>query len=464
MRTFDLAPLYRSTVGFDRLFSMLDGAGFDSAAPTYPPYNIERTGENAYRISIAVAGFADTDLTIEAKENTLTVRGEKQEKAGEKPGEVLYQGIAARAFERRFQLADYVQVSGAQLAERSPARRPRARDPRGEKAAPDSDRQRQGERAGARSQGAPDGRSHRIAREWSAPVSGALLFHSSGATGVSAGSAGFAGAAPAALPACFAAAAPPARSIRRTPARARSRDACAAPAGAAARRRPISPRGAARPRSAAAARLAAACGAREPITEPGGARSKSPSHISRIGPAMRIARIGAVGRTRRARGLDGDHLRAPRIDGDAQHAAVVVHRALDIERAAARRMPDRIEAHRLHDLGNVVRRHRTDRRRRSRRILRETPARRRSTLQQAQVRRASSHLSDPRHASPGRNLGDESGGAWARLGRRSPNHARIVARNLSTSSCVVWNEVTNRISVRSAATERPFGRLCDFHG
>ena len=115
MRTFDLAPLYRSTVGFDRLFSMLDGAGFDSAAPTYPPYNIERTGENAYRISIAVAGFAEGDLTIEAKENTLTVKGEKQEK-GENQGEVLYQGIAARAFERRFQLADYVQVSGAQLS------------------------------------------------------------------------------------------------------------------------------------------------------------------------------------------------------------------------------------------------------------------------------------------------------------------------------------------------------------
>jgi molecular chaperone IbpA len=115
MRTFDLAPLYRSTVGFDRLFSMLDGAGFDSAAPTYPPYNIERTGENAYRISIAVAGFAENELTIESKENTLTVKGEKQEKS-ETQGEVLYQGIAARAFERRFQLADYVQVTGAQLA------------------------------------------------------------------------------------------------------------------------------------------------------------------------------------------------------------------------------------------------------------------------------------------------------------------------------------------------------------
>ena len=115
MRTFDLAPLYRSTVGFDRLFSMLDGAGFDSSAPTYPPYNIERTGENAYRISIAVAGFAENELTIESKENTLTVKGEKQEKS-ETQGEVLYQGIAARAFERRFQLADYVQVTGAQLA------------------------------------------------------------------------------------------------------------------------------------------------------------------------------------------------------------------------------------------------------------------------------------------------------------------------------------------------------------
>ena len=112
MRTFDLAPLYRSTVGFDRLFSMLDGF---EAAPGYPPYNIERTGENAYRISIAVAGFAENELTIESKENTLTIRGEKQEKSEENNGEVLYQGIAARAFERRFQLADYVQVTGAKL-------------------------------------------------------------------------------------------------------------------------------------------------------------------------------------------------------------------------------------------------------------------------------------------------------------------------------------------------------------
>jgi molecular chaperone IbpA len=115
MRTFDLAPLYRSTVGFDRLFSMLDNvAGFD-AAPGYPPYNIERTGENAYRISIAVAGFAEPDISIVAKENTLTIKGEKQNKTDEKKGEVLYQGIAARAFERVFQLAEHVEVKGASL-------------------------------------------------------------------------------------------------------------------------------------------------------------------------------------------------------------------------------------------------------------------------------------------------------------------------------------------------------------
>ena len=111
MRTFDLAPLYRSTVGFDRLFSMLDGF---EAAPGYPPYNIERTGDNDYRISIAVAGFGENELSIESKENTLTVKGEKQVKE-EQNGEVLYQGIAARAFERVFQLADYVQVKGAAL-------------------------------------------------------------------------------------------------------------------------------------------------------------------------------------------------------------------------------------------------------------------------------------------------------------------------------------------------------------
>ncbi len=115
MRGFDLSPLYRSTIGFDRLFSMLDqtAAGEPSA---YPPYNIERTAENAYRITVAVAGFAEVDLTIEARENVLTIRGAKEARAdgAEKP-EVLYQGIAARAFERRFQLADHVQATGARL-------------------------------------------------------------------------------------------------------------------------------------------------------------------------------------------------------------------------------------------------------------------------------------------------------------------------------------------------------------
>jgi molecular chaperone IbpA len=92
---------------------MLDDA-VDSAAPGYPPYNIERTGDNAYRITVAVAGFGEKELSLEAKENTLTIRGEKTA-TDDKRGEVLYQGIAARAFERVFQLADYVQVKGASL-------------------------------------------------------------------------------------------------------------------------------------------------------------------------------------------------------------------------------------------------------------------------------------------------------------------------------------------------------------
>ncbi|HEY7458363.1 MAG TPA: Hsp20 family protein [Xanthobacteraceae bacterium] len=116
MRSFDLTPLYRSTVGFDRVFSLLDSfGGPDGTTPAYPPYNIERTGENAYRISVAVAGFTNDELNIEAKENTLTIRGEKQVNEKEEKGEVLYQGIAARAFERRFQLADHVEVRGASL-------------------------------------------------------------------------------------------------------------------------------------------------------------------------------------------------------------------------------------------------------------------------------------------------------------------------------------------------------------
>jgi molecular chaperone IbpA len=116
MRTFDFAPYYRSTVGFDRLFSTLDQLrGVEGSAPSYPPYNIGRTGEDAYRISVAVAGFTDADLSIEAKENTLTIRGEKQTNDEEEIGDLLYRGIAARNFERSFQLADHVEVKGASL-------------------------------------------------------------------------------------------------------------------------------------------------------------------------------------------------------------------------------------------------------------------------------------------------------------------------------------------------------------
>ena len=115
MRTFDLSPLYRSTVGFDRLFSMLDKtAGFETGN-AYPPYNIERTGENSYRVTLAVAGFSESELAIEAKENTLTVKGEKAREADARASELLYQGIAARSFERVFRLADFVEVKAAKL-------------------------------------------------------------------------------------------------------------------------------------------------------------------------------------------------------------------------------------------------------------------------------------------------------------------------------------------------------------
>jgi molecular chaperone IbpA len=114
MRHFDLSPLYRSTIGFDRIGSLLDTLGsFENDAPSYPPYNIERVSENAYRISMAVAGFSDSDLDIEVKENTLTIRGEKR--VEQENSTFLHRGIAARSFERRFQLADYVMVKGASL-------------------------------------------------------------------------------------------------------------------------------------------------------------------------------------------------------------------------------------------------------------------------------------------------------------------------------------------------------------
>jgi molecular chaperone IbpA len=114
MRSFDLTPFYRSTVGFDRLFSLLDQTASESS-PGYPPYNIERTGENNFRISVAVSGFSQNEISIVAKENTLTIKGEKAANENGHAGEVLYRGIASRAFERQFQLADFVQVKSATL-------------------------------------------------------------------------------------------------------------------------------------------------------------------------------------------------------------------------------------------------------------------------------------------------------------------------------------------------------------
>ncbi len=112
MRHFDFAPLYRSTIGFDRIAQLLDQVG-SAEEGAYPPYNIERLAENQYRITMAVAGFADHEIKIEMKEQSLTVRGEKA--AEDKERHFLHRGIAGRSFERRFQLADYVEVKGADL-------------------------------------------------------------------------------------------------------------------------------------------------------------------------------------------------------------------------------------------------------------------------------------------------------------------------------------------------------------
>jgi molecular chaperone IbpA len=113
MRHADFAPLFRSTIGFDRLAHLIDAAGgFDNEA-TYPPYNIERTGDSDYSITMAVAGFSQSELKIDAKESLLTVRGEKAPETAEK--KYLHRGIATRNFERRFQLADYVEVKSAAL-------------------------------------------------------------------------------------------------------------------------------------------------------------------------------------------------------------------------------------------------------------------------------------------------------------------------------------------------------------
>ena len=114
MQTYDFSPFYRSTVGFDRLFSRLDGIS-GQEQKTYPPYNIEKLGDNAYRISIAVAGFGTDEIAIEAKENGLWVKGAKAQETEDKTREFLHRGIAERAFELRFQLAEYVEVAGANL-------------------------------------------------------------------------------------------------------------------------------------------------------------------------------------------------------------------------------------------------------------------------------------------------------------------------------------------------------------
>lgn len=117
MRNLDYSPLYRSTVGFDRLFNLLDNVSSveNTNANSYPPYNIERLDESTYRVSMAVAGFSEDEISIESKQNSLTISAEKKESEADKEREFLFRGIAARSFERRFQLADYVEVTGATL-------------------------------------------------------------------------------------------------------------------------------------------------------------------------------------------------------------------------------------------------------------------------------------------------------------------------------------------------------------
>ena len=113
MTTFDFAPLFRTAIGFDRLARLMDTASSAPEAPSYPPYNIEKTGDDSYRLTMAVAGFRPEELDLVVKENTLVISG-KVNNAGQK-GEVLYRGIAGRAFERRFVLADHIVVDGAEL-------------------------------------------------------------------------------------------------------------------------------------------------------------------------------------------------------------------------------------------------------------------------------------------------------------------------------------------------------------
>ena len=113
MRTFDFSPLYRSAVGFDRMTSLLDAAQKSATADSFPPYNIEKTGEDAYRITLAVAGFGAQDLNMEVRDGQLVIVGKGDSEGSD--AEYLHRGIARRAFERRFQLADHVEVKGADL-------------------------------------------------------------------------------------------------------------------------------------------------------------------------------------------------------------------------------------------------------------------------------------------------------------------------------------------------------------
>ncbi len=116
MDRFDFSPLFRSSIGFDRLARLVDSATrFDGAAPTYPPYNIESTGEDSYRLTMAVAGFSRDEIDITVQENSLVISGKAQKEDDEVNGRYLHRGIARRAFERRFSLADHIKVSGASM-------------------------------------------------------------------------------------------------------------------------------------------------------------------------------------------------------------------------------------------------------------------------------------------------------------------------------------------------------------
>ena len=115
MRAFDFSPLSRSTVGFDRLFDMLDQVSQYDSGQSYPPYNIERADDTHYRVTIAVAGFGEKDLNVEVRDGVLSVSGKREDGEKSEGKNVLYQGIAGRAFERRFQLAEHVEVRAAKL-------------------------------------------------------------------------------------------------------------------------------------------------------------------------------------------------------------------------------------------------------------------------------------------------------------------------------------------------------------